>query len=446
MRVLVTGFPHVTHLNHLIPQAQALQADGHEVVVACPPGAEEQIVSAGLAAIKTGEPEPHSLQNWAKYGLLPSPEEMEELATALDLNSDERDNWDAYYQFFLFSARYYLPPEPRADIDNLISFARDWQPDLVLWESWFPCGGVVAKAAGAASARLLNGPDYGGWAIEKFAERRAEIGAELPENPLVLSVRALAERHGVRVDDDVLLGHFTIDPIPATTMRLSQDITTVPVRWIPYNGGSVLPDWLHKRPERPRVVLSVGVSTRAYHEGVDLIPKVFEAVDGLDIEVVATLNDNQLVGAPPLPENVRVIDYVPLTSLLPTCVAAIYHGGSGTFSATLAAGIPHVIADTEEPQRMIFSGEGESISVTVTERSVDAWLTARLVKQTGAGVQINRVTQSAEEIRAALVAVLNEPSYADAAEALHDEWLARPSPAGIIPELEKLTELHRPQR
>ncbi|GAB2755198.1 nucleotide disphospho-sugar-binding domain-containing protein [Amycolatopsis magusensis] len=445
MRVLVTGFPHVTHLNHLIPHAQALQAEGHEVVVACPPGAEEQIVAAGLPAVKTGEPEPHSLQNWAKYGLLPSPEEMEELAVKLDLSGDERDNWDAYYQFFLFSARYYLPPEPREDIDNLIAFAKQWQPDLVLWESWFPCGGVVAKAAGAASGRVLNGPDYGGWAIEKFAERVAE-GHETPVNPLEISLRALADRHGVDVDDDVLLGHFTIDAIPAESMRLSRNISTVPVRWVPYNGGSVLPEWLHERPQRPRVALTVGVSTRAYHEGVDLIPKVFEAIEGLDIEVIGTFNENQLVGAPPVPENLRVVDYVPLTSLLPTCVAAIHHGGSGSFVATLAAGIPHVIADTEEPQRMVFSGEGESISVTVTERSVDAWLTARLVKETGAGVQINRITQSAAEIRAALLAVLNDPSYADAAKSMHDAWLARPTPAGIIPDLEKLTEFHRPTR
>ena len=445
MRVLVTGFPHVTHLNHLTPHAQALQAEGHEVVVACPPGAEEQIVASGLPTIKTGEPEPHSLQNWAKYGLLPSPEEMEELAAKLDLTGDERDNWDAYYQFFLFSARYYLPPEPREDVDNLIAFAKQWKPDLVLWESWFPCGGIVAKAAGAASGRVLNGPDYGGWAIEKFAERRAE-GHDTPENPLAISLRALGDRHGVEVDDSVLLGHFTVDAIPSTSMRLSKNISTVPVRWVPYNGGAVLPEWLHEPTERPRVALTVGVSTRAYHEGVDLIPKIFEAIKGLDIEVIGTFNDNQLVGAPPVPENLRVVDYVPLTSLLPTCVAAIHHGGSGSFVATLAAGIPHVIADTEEPQRMVFSGEGDSISVTVTERSVDAWLTARLVKETGAGVQINRITQSAEEIRAALLAVLNEPSYAEAAKAMHDAWLARPTPAGIVPELEKLTEFHRKAR
>lgn len=441
MRVMVTGFPQMSHLYHLIPYAQALQIEGHEVVVACPPGAEDEIARAGLTAAKVGEPEPHSLQNWAKYGLLPSQETRAELAEALALGPAELDNWDAYYQFFLFAGRYYLPPEPRTDIDNLFAFARAWRPDLVLWESWFPCGGLLAKVAGAASGRVLIGPDYGAWAIERFAERRTEDPG-LAENPLVGSVRSLAERTGVELTDEVLLGDFTVDPIPAP-LRLSTGLrTTVPVRWTPYNGGAVLPEWLHERPEKPRVVLSAGVSNRAYHQGEDLVAKVFEAVEGLDVEVVATLNDNQLVGAPPVPSNVRVVDYVPLVQLLPTASAIIHRGGSGTFSVSLACGVPQLIADTGVDQRMVFSGEGEALSVTVTDRIIDAWLSSEYVADRGAGVRLDHLRQSAGEIREQILAVLADRSYADAAAALRTEWLSRPSPADIVPELEKLTALH----
>ena len=44
-----------------------------------------------------------------------------------------------------------------------------------------------------------------------------------------------------------------------------------------------------------------------------------------------------------LPEGVRHFDYAPFSEILPRCAALVYHGGIGSLSQTLAAGIPHVI-------------------------------------------------------------------------------------------------------
>ncbi|MFD8237383.1 nucleotide disphospho-sugar-binding domain-containing protein, partial [Streptomyces sp. NPDC059696] len=77
--------------------------------------------------------------------------------------------------------------------------------------------------------------------------------------------------------------------------------------------------------------------------------KLLEAVAELDIEVIATLNDNQLAESGPLPDNVHTLDYVPLDQLLPTCSAVIHHGSTGTFAAASAAGLPQVVCDTDEP-------------------------------------------------------------------------------------------------
>ncbi len=44
-----------------------------------------------------------------------------------------------------------------------------------------------------------------------------------------------------------------------------------------------------------------------------------------------------------LPEGVRHFAYAPFSEILPRCAALVYHGGVGTLSQALAAGIPHLI-------------------------------------------------------------------------------------------------------
>ncbi|MBI1354301.1 MAG: glycosyltransferase [Acidobacteria bacterium] len=46
----------------------------------------------------------------------------------------------------------------------------------------------------------------------------------------------------------------------------------------------------------------------------------------------------------PLPETMRYFEYVPLSRVLPRAAALVYHGGIGTASQALAAGIPHLVA------------------------------------------------------------------------------------------------------
>lgn len=44
-----------------------------------------------------------------------------------------------------------------------------------------------------------------------------------------------------------------------------------------------------------------------------------------------------------LPEGVQHFAYAPFSEILPRCAALVYHGGIGTLSQALAAGVPHVI-------------------------------------------------------------------------------------------------------
>ncbi|MFC0863856.1 nucleotide disphospho-sugar-binding domain-containing protein [Sphaerimonospora cavernae] len=436
MRVMLAVWPQVCHLYPVVPYAQALQIAGHEVCVACPPGAADDIVAAGLTAVVCGEPE---TQGWIRDDLPPDLDEMERLAKVLEITPAERDSWDVFFQYYMMGARFHLPPRPSAQNEALVEFARVWQPDLVLWDPWFPAGAVAARVSGAAHARMLMSPDYSGWAVERFAGWRGQDGAVPPRNPLAEAVRPLAERYGVEVDDELLVGQWTIDPMPGE-MRLSTGIASLPVRWSPYNSGGVKPAWLYERPERPRVALSVGLSTRTYHKGEWRTPKIFEAVADLDVEVVATLNADQLEGITRIPGNVRTVDYVPLLQLLPTCAVSINHGSSGTFWASVAANLPQIIADTDEPQRVVVS-DGENSRMA--ERHILSPIAAAYVIGHGAGLRLDHQTQSVEEIRSRILTVLEDPAYREGAAAIHAEWLAKPSPSEIVPDLEKLTAQHR---
>ncbi|GII88939.1 glycosyl transferase [Sphaerisporangium siamense] len=441
MRVMLTVWPQMCHLYPVIPYAQALQNAGHEVVVAGPPGAVEHVVAAGLTAVVTrGDEAPQSAQDWSRDDLVTDHAELARLADALGVTPADRDNWDVFYQFLLFGVKFHLPPRPSADNLSLVEFARAWQPDLVLWDPWFPAGAVAARASGAAHARILMAPDYSGWAVQRFADARAAGTHE--SNPLAAAMRPLAERYGVEVDDELLLGQWTIDPMPEG-MRLPVDTSSLPVRWIPYNGGGEKPEWLYRRPERPRVALSVGVSTRLYFKGEWRTPKIFDAVADLDIELVATLNKDQLEGVTKIPANVRTVDYVPLVQLLPTCSLSINHGSSGTFWTSVAANLPQLVGDTDERQGQAITGEGEDAQFVIPERHILSKLAAKYIVDNGAGLRLDHQTQSVDEIRNAIVKLLEDPSFTDGANSVHDEWLAKPTPAGIVADLEKLTARNR---
>ncbi|WP_433236251.1 nucleotide disphospho-sugar-binding domain-containing protein [Actinomadura nitritigenes] len=439
MRVLVAAVPHASHLNIIIPYAQALQNAGHEVCLGTAPGGEDVVTSAGLTAVTFGEPTPLSLQNWKKHGLLPDQETRERFADALALTAEERGHWDVFYQYYAFNARFFLQREPRADIDGLIAFGRAWRPDLVLWDAWFPLGGVIAQACGAPHARVLIGPDYSGWAYETFAARGGPSVDAVGDNPLTEALRPVAERYGLDVGDDLVLGRFALDPVPAER-RLTEGAPVRPVRWITYNGGGVKPAWLHAPPERPRVAVTLGLSVRLWRRGGDpRLPKIIEALADQDVEVVATCTSEQLSGVGRLPDNVRAVDYVPLAQLLPTCSAVVHHGSSGAFLSSIAAGVPQLVVHTGESIRMVFSGDGDDISVSNADRDADSWLTAGYVAERGAGEAVDHLTQSAADIRTVIERVLRDPAYRKGAAELRREWRARPGPADIVPDLEKLS-------
>ncbi|OEV30509.1 hypothetical protein AN219_10405 [Streptomyces nanshensis] len=417
MRILFAVIPLPSHVFTSIPLARALQGAGHDVRFASTPNAQRTITDLGMHAVPVGEP------------LDKSQELLEESAEPVDiaLDPDTPDAWEPVRDALLRDVvTDYLAPRPeghRSVLDDLVAYCRGWRPELVIWDPLLLPAAVAARACGAAHGRLLWAVDTIGWTRTRYVEQSLQRGGTPADDPWVQALLPTCERFGLPFTEDLITGQWSVDTVPER-MRLAGDHTYLPMRYVPFNGGATVPAWLQSPPERPRVCLTWGGTARAVteRESTVALPTLLEAVSGLDIEVVATLHADQLSQVEKIPDNVRAVEYIPLTMLLPTCSAVIHQGGDSTFAGAIAGGLPQLVNPAPK--------WGEKY-------------VARYLERRGAGVVLHDRDASAAQVRDQLARILAEPSFRDAATVLHDEMMATPTPHDLVPLLENLVVRHR---
>jgi UDP:flavonoid glycosyltransferase YjiC (YdhE family) len=181
------------------------------------------------------------------------------------------------------------------------------------------------------------------------------------------------------------------------------------MRFVPYNGGTVVPDWALHPSERPRVAVTLGTVVPAV-SGVSSLAVVLSALGGMDVEVVLAAGTADLTELGTLPDNVRSVGYLPLSSFLPTCAAIVHHGGSGTTAAPLFYGVPQLVLPS----------------------FADNPLAADRVVRRGVGVSHDPKTVDAATLRASVGRLLTEEAFATAAGEVRAEMAAQPSPAAVV--------------
>jgi UDP:flavonoid glycosyltransferase YjiC (YdhE family) len=228
--------------------------------------------------------------------------------------------------------------------------------------------------------------------------------------------------YGASFSEDLVTGHATIDHVPGSlrhdpALDVDLDLEYLPVRYVPYNGVSVVPSWLREPPDRPRVALTLGTSgitTTVRQRGTGMsVRDLLDALADVNAEIVATVPDADL-GA--TPANVRVAGFVPLHVLAPTCRAVIHHGGFGSYSTALLSGVPQL----------------------VLPNAFDLSLRAGYLARQGAGLTMDRAEVTPAAVRDRLVRLLAEPTFHDNARRLRAEACALPAPADLVPTLETL--------
>ncbi|MFF3333567.1 activator-dependent family glycosyltransferase [Streptomyces sp. NPDC002888] len=416
MRVLFAVFPAVAHVHPIVPLAWALQNAGHDVRVAIHPDAVDLVTDAGLAAVLLGAR--HKLAGVIEFNS--NLDRLDSLDDSLSLDTEhDGSRWETQWEMMRNVLSVYTPVLP-----DLVEFVRDWEPDLVVWDPFCVPAAVAARVGGAAQARFLWGRDNIGWLRARSLERLAARGAGPSEDPLSSLMDGMLAPYGLEYEEEFLTGQWTIDPMPPG-MRLPLDLPCTSVRRVPYNGTAALPAWVHQRPDRPRVVLTLGVGGRGrqlFKQSGVSFPEVVEAVAGLDVELVATVGAAEREAVGTVPDNVRLIDYVPLNHLLSTCSAIVHHGGGGTFAAAVAHRVPQLVTP------MPFWGEAA---------------TARYVADNGAGLALDSHEFTPDALRKGLTRLLEDPSFREGADALHQEMREAPAPSDLVPVLEELTARHR---
>ncbi|MGC4808710.1 activator-dependent family glycosyltransferase [Micromonospora sp. DT233] len=410
MRVLFATIPEKSHLFCLTPVAWAMRAAGHEVRVASCVEFVDVIAATGMTAVAVGSNDEISTA-------MSGNRETQQWDTVnwSDVSPDRPDHQQEVDRAQLGAYGCAMYNEPM--FDDLVAFARSWQPDLVVWDPLTYSGPIAAAAVGAAHVRSLCFADV--WV--KKRQLLGKLGAQLPpeqrSDPLASWLTARAADYGGTFSEELTTGQLTLDPLPAS-LAIDTGVPSTPIRFVPYNGPAVVPDWLRTPPSRPRVCLSLGASNTERYGG-DYVSKadILAALSELDAEVVAALLPAQVNEVGPLPGNVRVVQSVPLHALLPTCSALIHHGGFGSYANALVYGVPQLTVTTPVADQL-YRGAG--------------------LREQGAGLLLESGTATADDVRRATARLLDEPAFAEHARRLRHEAVSRPSPSDVVPMLEKL--------
>ncbi|WP_344336467.1 nucleotide disphospho-sugar-binding domain-containing protein, partial [Kitasatospora putterlickiae] len=305
MRVLSVAAPGSGLFLPTVPLAWALRAAGHEVLVANNGKAAETLVAAGLPAV------------------------------------DVCPGHDVFAEFMAASRAINTAPpgapRPRRGglglfgeemAEGLLRVAEEFRPDLVLSTLEQGAGPLVAGALGVPhveqSVRLA-------WAggDEQAVTYRESIARYLEPTRLKLGL------------DEPAAAAAMIDVRPPS-LGGRDDATEWSMRYVPYNESRLLPEWALAAPSRPRVCLTLGSVLPLSGELGELDAFLTECA-ALDFELVLAMGEDQAGALGPVPDNVRVAGWVPLSALLPSCAAIVHHGGAGTALTALVHGVPQLV-------------------------------------------------------------------------------------------------------
>ncbi|MBZ6260455.1 DUF1205 domain-containing protein [Streptomyces olivaceus] len=415
MRILFTPVAATTTpLFHMVPLAWAFRAAGHDVRVAAQPELSRAIVEVGLPAVEVG----HGYEimdgvlrsrggqrvieapadQWTDSGLAGTAEEP-----PADYDDKHADLRDAAMAPLVEAAGRMAP--------GLLRFTEYWRPDLLVTDSMVFAAPLVSALRGVPLVRQTWGPDVMRMVSQPLQGRAADgdVRAGWPTG-----LPGLYDHYGVEVRNDYPVR--TVDPWP-TSLQFPDLSGRLPMRFVPYNGAAVAPEWVLDRPGRPRVCVTWGTSTSALAgDEAFVLPRVVEGLAGLDVEVVLAVgpDDRRKLGT--LPGGVRVAENVPLHLFMETCDAIVHQGGTSTLLTAARHGLPQVMM----PQ------------------TADNPFNAANFAGSGAGVTLDAAGADAGEVGAAVTRVLTEPAWRVAAEKLREEMAEMPPPSAVVRSLEEL--------
>ncbi|WZH51935.1 MAG: DUF1205 domain-containing protein [Nocardioides alkalitolerans] len=412
MRVLLVSYAERTQAEPLVPLAWALRCAGHDVLVATQPELVETLADSGLPVVAVGRSLP-------LYRLWDHAEHEGDADGDLDLVDPTVPlDWDTAAPAFADLVQWWFRTANEPLVGDLVALCREWEPDLVVWETITVAGAVAARACGVPHVRFLWTYDFLASVLRRLRDVQPPGAAE----PLTAWLATVAARFGVEPDPAAVTGDATITFLPAALRRLDDpDLTYLPMRFVPYAGPVVVPDWVHDEPTVPRACVTLGTSALDRF-GRLVVPAatVVRGVAAVAAEVLVTLDGPEDAGLDPaeVPDHVRFVGRVPLDAVLRTCDLVVHHGGPGTAMTAVAAGVPALVVPEE----------------------FDAPVLARLLADTGAALRLSLDELTEASVAEAARRLLDDPAIREETVRLRTALLGMPSPHDLVDALERLVE------
>jgi UDP:flavonoid glycosyltransferase YjiC (YdhE family) len=372
MRVLFTTTSGRGHFQPMFPLARALEHAGHEMRWACAANICGELRGKRFDARPAGI-----------YELDPSPLRHPPPEVAALPPAERPDH--------LFHLNF-GPRRAEPMLADLMPIAEEWRPHLLVCEQGELAGPLAAARLAIPSVTHAFGRLLPAVRLQRAAEAMADLWRAHGLEP-----RPFAGTYD----------HLYVDIYPpglqaADTAHVGAVQRIRPAEPIERDAAA-----------EPVVYVTFGT---VFNHDLALFATALEATGKLDVRVVVTLgpgHDPDALGAQP--SNVTVAEFIPQAELLPACATVISHGGSGTFLAALAAGVPQVLL----PQ------------------AADQFLNAEAGVRGGLAVAIAPWELSVARLRAAVERVLEKASFRTAAQRAQTEIAAMPAPSTVVEELKQ---------
>lgn len=370
VKVLVVTASGAGHVNPLLPLANALAAQGDEVVVASDAGNAGIVDKAGLAFRSVGSGE------MAWFERL----QARTRGAPGDGLPPERIN------------HYFLPrlfAEIATDdmIDDVIAVGHESEPDLVLFETYAFAGPLAADVLGVQAVNHLLGPMLPHEVLEL---------ADDAVRPLWRSFGREAPGYaGVYKDLTIAICPPSLDPLRPPMGN------SLPLRPVTVTE--------HATPARTRPLVYVTLGT-FFGLNMDVFRVILEGLAAEPVDVIVTVGENQDPdGLKPLPANARAERFIPQSELLPSCAVVVHHGGSGTTLGSVAYGLPQLVV----PQ------------------GADNFLNGAVLERAGIGRVLGPDELTPAAVRENVRSLLGDPDANAAAEEAAREIAVMPTPQEV---------------
>jgi UDP:flavonoid glycosyltransferase YjiC (YdhE family) len=294
-----------------------------------------------------------------------------------------------------------------AMLRDLVPLCRRVGPDLIVHEEAEMAGPVAARVVGVPNVNhSWPSPVIPAAQAAMVEEETAHLWRESSLDP---------EPAGGRYR------HLHVDTCPPA-LQSQADAAALPLqllRPVTVDAPGVVgaPRWLDRLAGAPTVYVTLG-TVALFNATVSLFAAALEGLRDEGMEVVAAVwenNDPAALG--PQPPNVHVERAVPQSVVLPHVDVAVVHGGPGSTVAALAEGVPLLVVPPPAP---------------IFDRVAGA------VVRAGVGRRLSPSDAGPDAFRREVRLLMEEPRYREAAARVRAEIDGMPTPAQVVPVLERL--------